>query len=264
MPSGGAIWLPAGSPEHLDLTPFRPVRCLAGGAMALWAAAAHAQSIEDARAALREGRFLEAAELGEAEGTSDGYALAAQSLAVYGHYAAPEEDRNAVLERAVELGEAAVGADPANAEAHLQAAHALGRRALSVGRLSALSEGLAGRIRDFLESALAIRPDFADAHTALGSWHADVADAGRIARWMFGGDREEAIIHFERALELAPDSKAVLLEYALRLPELDREGGRERAREMLTHAVELPAGDAYGELIHGDVVEALASLDDAG
>lgn len=250
----------------VGLTPLRPVRCLVCGAiaMALAAATAHAQSIEDARAAFREGRFLEAAELGEAEGTSDGYALAAQSLAVYGHYAAPEEDRNAVLDRAVELGEAATGADPANAEAHFQAAHALGRHALSIGRLSALREGLAGRIRDFLDAALAIRPDFADAHVALGSWHADIADAGRIARWMFGGDREEAIIHFERALELAPDSKVVLLEYGLRLPELDRDGGGERAREMLSRAVELPAQDAYGEFIHGDVVEALASLDAAG
>ena len=248
------------------MTPFRLVRCLAGAAvaMALSAATAHAQSIEDARAAFREGRFLEAAELGEAEETSGGYALAAQSLAVYGHYVAPEEDRNAVLERAVELGEAAVEADPANADAHLQAAHALGRRALSIGRLSALREGMAGRIRDFLDAALAIRPDFADAHVALGSWHADIDAAGRIARWMFGGDREEAIIHFERALELAPDSKAVLLEYGLRLPELDRDGGRERAREMLSRAAELPARDAYGEFIHGDVVEALASLDGAG
>ena len=232
--------------------------------MALSVATAHAQLIEDARVAFREGRFLDAADLGEADGTSDGYALAAQSLAVYGHYVAPEDDRNAVLERAAEFGEAAVGADPANAEAHFQAAHALGRRALSIGRLSALREGLAGRTRDFLESALAIRPDFADVHAALGSWHADIADAGRIARWMFGGNREEAIIHFERALELAPDSKVVLLEYALRLPELDRDGGRERARAMLSHAVEVPAPDAYGEFIHGDIVEALASLDAAG
>ena len=233
-------------------------------AVALSAATAQAQPIEDARAAFREGRFLEAAQLGEADGTADGYALAAQSLAVYGHYAAPEDDRDAVLERAAELGEAATGAGPANAEAHFQAAHALGRRALSIGRLSALREGLAGRIREYLESALAIRPDFADAHAALGSWHADIADAGRIARWMFGADREEAIIHFERALELAPDSKVVLLEYALRLPELDRDNGRERAREMLSRAVELPAPDAYGEFILGDVAEALASLDASG
>lgn len=248
------------------MTPFRPLQYLVGGAvaMAVSVAAAHAQSIEDAHAAFREGRFLEAAELGEAEGTSGGYALAAQSLAVYGHYAAPEEDRDAVLERAIELGQAAAEADPANAEAHLQAAHALGRRALRIGRLSALREGVAGRIRDSLEAALAIRPDFVDAHVALGSWHADIDAAGRIARWMFGGNREEAIIHFERALELAPESKVVLLEYGLRLPELDRDGGRDRAREMLSRAIELPAGDAYGEFIHGDVVEALASLDTNG
>ena len=42
--------------------------------MALSVATAHAQLIEDARVAFREGRFLDAADLGEADGTSDGYA----------------------------------------------------------------------------------------------------------------------------------------------------------------------------------------------
>lgn len=225
------------------------------------AAVANAQSIDEARAAFEEGRFLEAADLAEAPGTSEGYALAAQSLAVHGHYVATGDERKGFLERAMQLGEEAVRADSANAEAYYQSAHAVGRYAQNVGRVTALRRGLAGKIRGLLEDTLAIRPDFAEAHMALGSWHAGIASAGRIARFLYKGNRKDAVIHYERALELEPDSKVILMEYALSLPELDREGGRERSGALLSRAAELPVRDAYGEFIHQDVLKALAELE---
>ena len=232
--------------------------CLVG------AAGANAQSIDEARVAFGEGRFLEAADLAEALGTSEGYALAAQSLAVYGHHVATGNERKGFLEHAMKLGEEAVRADSANAEAYYQSAHAVGRYAQSVGKMTALRRGLAGKIRGLLEDTLAIRPDFAEAHVALGGWHAHIASAGRIARFLYKGNQKDAVIHYERALELEPDSKVVLMEYALSLPELDREGGRERAGALLSRAAELPARDAYGEFIHLRVLEALAELEEGG
>ena len=226
--------------------------------------AASTQPIDDARAAFEEGRFLEAADIAEALGSSAGYALAAQSLAVYSHYIATGDDRKEILERAMRLGEEAVRADSTNHEAYYQSAHAVGRYAQNVGIMTALRRGLAGRTRGLLEAALAIDPDFAGAHMAFGGWHADIASAGRIARFLYKGNREDAVIHYERAMELAPESKAVLLEYALRLPKLDREDGRARARALLSKAAELPAPDAYGELIQQAVLDALAELEDDG
>ena len=227
-------------------------------------AGANAQSIDDAKAAFEEGRFLEAADLAAAVGTSAGYALAAQSLAVYGHHVATDDGRNGILERAIEYGEEAVRTDSTNSEAYFQSAHAVGRYAQSVGKLTAFRRGLAGRARDLLETALAISPDFAEAHMAFGGWHADIASAGRIARFMYRGNRENAVIHYERALELAPDSKVVLFEYALRLPYLDREDGRARARKMLSKAAELPTRDAYQAFIQQGVLDALTELEDGG
>ena len=235
---------------------------LAGGLVG--ATGANAQSIYEARAAFEEGRFLEAADLAVALGSSEGYALAAQSLAIYGHHVATGDDRKAFLERAMKLGEEAVRADSANAEAYYQAAHAVGRYAQSVGTLTALRRGLAGKIRGLLEDTLAIRPDFAEAHMALGSWHAGIASAGRIARFLYKGNRKDAVIHYERALELEPDSKVILMEYAMSLPELDREGGRERAGAMLSKAAGLPVRDAYGEFIQQDILKALAELEEGG
>ena len=124
----------------------------------LLAADATAQSIEDANAAYAEGRFVEAADMGEALGTSDGYALAAKSLAVYAHYEGSDEEFSEVVERAIRMGEEAVAADPTNPDAHYQSAHAVGRYAQRVGAFTALREGLAGKIRDLLEATLAIDP----------------------------------------------------------------------------------------------------------
>lgn len=225
---------------------------------------ANAQSMDDARTAFEEGRFLQAADLAEAFQSSEGYALAAQSLAAHGHFMATGDERKGFLERAMRLGEAAVRADSSNAEAYYQSAHAVGRYAQSVGKLTALRRGLAGKIRGLLEDTLAIRPDFAEAHMALGSWHAGIASAGRVARFIYKGNRKDAVIHYERALELEPDSKVILMEYALNLPELDREGGRERAGALLSKAAELPVLDAYGEFIQQDVLKALAELEEGG
>ena len=93
-----------------EMTFCRFAGLIAVGSLALGAADASAQSIGDAEVAFTEGRFLEAADIAEALGTSDGYALAAKSLAVYGHYVATEEDdRDEVIDRAIRMGEDAVG-----------------------------------------------------------------------------------------------------------------------------------------------------------
>ena len=242
------------------LGPF--IRLAVLGSILFVAAGLHAQSMADAKAAFTAGRYLDAAGLAEAVGTSAGYALAAQSLAVYGYYVAPEEDRTGLFERAMRLGEEAVRADPGNADAYFQSAHAMGRYAQGIGTMKALREGLGGKTRAMMDAALAIDPDMVEAHVALAAWHADVvAKAGRlVARAMYGATRREAIDQFERTLELAPHSNVALLEYARRLPALDREAGRERALELLSKAVELPVRDVYDGFIHQRVVAELAAI----
>ena len=110
-----------------------------------------------------------------------------------------------------------------------------------------------------LEAAMALEPDFAEAILALGGWHADVADAGRMARWMYGGNRERAVELFERALERMPDSRVALYEYAARLPDLDEDGGRERAGDLLARAAEFPVRDVYDGFIQKLVLAELAA-----
>ncbi len=51
------------------------------------------------------------------------------------------------------------------------------------------------------------------------------------------------------------------LDYALRLPKLDRKEGRERARELLSKAVGLPVRDVYGGFVHQRAVAELKALE---
>lgn len=233
-------------------------RCAALGGLVLLAADAGAQSLEDARSAYADGRFLEAAELAEALGTSDGYALAAQSLSIYAHYFTSGDEWEEMVERAIEMSDEAMGADSTNAEAHYQAAHAVGRYAQGIGAFTALRQGLAGRIRERLDAAIRLDPYLWEARLALGGWHADIAAEGFIARRMYGGNRPAAVVLFEQALQMAPQSRVVLYEYAIRLPDLDEENGEERAREMLDAAARLPVVDAYDGIIQELVLEAVA------
>ena len=248
--------LPAATAEQL---PFHAITLVA---LLLTTASTYGQDFQGSIAAFQEGRFLEAADVYEAMGTSEGYAAAARSLAIHAHYKEAKRDREPYLNRAMDLVHRAIAADSMNADAYLEAAHVAGREAQSVGTLTALRKGFAGKIRDYLESALQADPDHLTSHLALGGWHADIASAGRIARMMYGGTYDQAIQHFERAMELAPESKTVMFEYGSRLAVLDRANGRDRARAMLSKAAAVPVVDAYEQLIQDEITAALAALDD--
>ncbi len=236
--------------------------CLTIVCMFVPAGTAGAQSIEEARAVYAEGRFAEAADFAQALDTSEGYALAANSLAIYGYYMAPDSEKEGLFLRATELARKAIRLDTANPEAHLQLAHAMGRRAQVTGILKALKEGYASQVRDAVQEALRLDPDRAAAHLSFAAWHAGaVSNGGFFAGLLYGSNEEDALAHFERALELAPREKIVLLEYAIALLSLDTIGNHAEARDMLKRAIKLPSKDAHDRIIHRKAVERLTALD---
>ncbi|MCY4450517.1 MAG: hypothetical protein OXC01_01055 [Immundisolibacterales bacterium] len=235
---------------------------LATAAHLLLAGTAAAQSIEAARSAQDEGRYVEAAELAEALGTSDGYALAAESLAIHGYYIAGEADRETLFLRAMGLAEEAVRTDTSSPEAHFQAAHAMGRYAQTIGPAKAIGSGYVTKIRKSLEEALALDPEMAAAHLSLATWHAEaIAGAGIVARLTYGASRKRAIAHYEEAVRLAPDETVVYVEYANGLLQLNRKKYRKRARKLLERAIATPPKDAFDRLLHERAAAKLAGLD---
>lgn len=228
----------------------------------LLAGVAGAQSMEEVRAVYAEGRFAEATELGAALKTSESYALAAQSLAMQGHFFAKGEEKKALFERAVKLAEEAVRLDAANPEAHIQLAHTTGRYGQALGFLQAVTGGYATKVRESIEEALRLDPDKPAAHLSMATWHAEIVNAGgAMAGFLYGGSARKARQHYERTLELMPDAKVVCVEYAVGLLLLDEEGNREEARDLLQRALKKPSKDAVDRLYHEQAAARLAALE---
>jgi hypothetical protein len=221
-----------------------------------------AQVSEEVQAAFDEGRFLEAADLGEAAATSASLAMAAESLALHGFYLAAEDDKQALFTRAVGLAERAVAQDAANPQAHLQHSHAMGRYAQTIGVVDALSEGYAGLTRDAMDKALALDPDLVPALLSIGAWNAEIVSAAGslMASMLYDADEEGSLAAFEKAYALAPEHNGVNLEYAIGLTLLD-DDYCPQARELLTAAATLPANNAYEDIVTEQAKMRLAELE---
>ncbi len=240
--------------------------CLALAHVLPLAGVAGAQFIDEAQVAHTEGRFTDAALIGEALGTSQGFALAAKSLTIHAHFIAGDGEKEALFERAIGLARKAVSFDSGNANAHLQLARDIGRLAQVVGSFEAGYREYAEEVRAAIDNALRLDPELVSAHLSLGRWYAGVVGtAGSLlARALCGAREKDAVASFERALELAPQAIAVHLQYALGLLALDDDDYREKVRGLLERAIEIPAKDAYERLLHKSAVERLKTLDTSG
>jgi len=224
---------------------------------------AEAQSIEAARNAYAEGRFIEAGHLAEQVGTSQGYALASKSLSIHVHYI--EKDSNqgkAIISHAIELAQAAVDADPNSADAYLQLAYAYGRHAHLISKLEAGKLDYGNKTFEAIDTAVELAPDYSLAQLNLGRWHAGIIGevGGLMARTMFKARRKDAITAFEQAERLGPVSKYMHYSIALGLADLNRRKDRDTARERFLQSWEIPPQDAYEQIWHDEAQKHLKRL----
>ena len=208
-----------------------------------------------------EGNFLAAAEMAAELNNADGYALAAESLSVYGYHIATGQEQEDIFATATEYGLEAVRLDPRNVQAHLQLAHAMGRYAQVVGVIEVLGNRYVGRVRDAVETAVELDPESPLAHLGIAVWHAEALDkAGIIARLLFGASSARALEHIDLALEYGSELKVVQLETGYSLLLLSERRYGDRALQLLRAARETPNGNAWDEFLHERVLESLAEI----
>ncbi len=226
-----------------------------------------AGSLEQVQAAYADGQFLEAADLAEAAGSSEACALGVSALTAYGRFAAADDAKETIFERAVELAAKAVELDPTNANAHLQLARALGWYAENIGRMRALNEKIADRTLEHLETALSIDANSALIHHSMARWHVELIDrmGAFSANLLFGANKQDAAFHFNRSMMLAgPKDKEVHYGLAVGMLDLSPRKYRDTAQRLLQQAIDLPIEDAYSEFIHQAAVERFAELTETG
>ncbi|MBL0140944.1 MAG: hypothetical protein IPP91_02490 [Betaproteobacteria bacterium] len=172
--------------------------------------------VQEAWRAYHRGAFAEAVELGLAAG-GGGITAANKAQSIYANGLEKKEAvRLALLEQAMARAHAQAAAEPRNANAHYQYAYAAGRYSQGISVVKALSQGLGGRIRAALEATLKLAPKHAEAHTAMGTYHAEVIDkvGALVGGLTYGAKRGAGEEHFRKALKLAPDSSIAHSEFA--------------------------------------------------
>lgn len=218
-----------------------------------------ATAVQQAWRAFHRGDFAAAWEEGVRLGPP-GIAAAVKAAGVYGGYLETNGARaERLLLEAASVAERAAAAAPDYANAHYFHAFALGRYSQRIPVLKALAEGHATRIRRSLDRVLELEPKHADAHLALGLYHAEiVAKVGGIAaRLTYGASADAAEKHFERAVALNPDSPVGPLEHANGLVMMHGNKVRRRAEELYRAAADSTPVDAMERL---DVERARAAL----
>ncbi len=173
-------------------------------------------AVQEAWRLYHQGEFHAACEAGLAAGL-DGYNAANKAAMIHATYLEDDERRKLELFQAIAARcEELQRAQPKNVNGHYFQAYALGRYSQGISVLKALTDGLGGRIKAALEATLRLEPKHAEAHSALGAYHAEVVDkmGAMVAKLTYGASREIAVKHFETALKLLPDSAIARVEYA--------------------------------------------------
>lgn len=223
---------------------------------------AHAAGIlQDAWRAYHRGDFAQAVELGDSIGPL-GAAVAGKAANIYASYLEPDAKRQlAIFQDSAARCEALVKAAPDYANAHYFAAQALGRYSQGLSIVTALAQGIGGRILKALNAAVALEPTHADAHIGLGVYHAEVINkVGSVVGGLtYGASKDAAISHFETALKLNPSSAIARIEYANALVMLFGKSKLDAATKLYRQAAGCDPADAMERL---DVEAAKAELED--
>ena len=209
-------------------------------------AAEVAEGLQEAWRAYHRGDFQKAVELGLSLGRL-GYGVANKAANIYATYLEEDKERKLTLFLdSVHRGEALQHSAPGLANAWYFHAQALGRYSQGISVAKALAEGHGGKIKDSLEKAVRIEPKHADAHIALGAYHANVVNKmGQLAaRLTFGASKEAALENFQAALNLHPNSAIARIEYANGLAMLFGKVRLEEATKLYEEAAECDPADA--------------------
>ena len=206
------------------------------------------------------GQFQKAHDAGLKLGDA-GLVVANKAQSIYANYLeTSEKTKLAMFMEVAERAEAQAKADPKLASAHYWMAYALGRYSQGISVAKALTQGLGTKVKNALETTIALAPKHADAHIALGAFHAEVIDkVGKLLGKTQGADTATGLKMFKEALALNPDSAIARVEYANGLVMLEGDKRMKEAEKLYAEAAECQPMDAMERL---DVEMAKAELED--
>ena len=214
----------------------------------------------EAWALFHAGEFQKAFDAGLKAG-GDGITLANKAQSIYANYLEKSEKTTlAMFQEVMARAEAQSGAEPKNPNAHYWMAYAIGRYSQGISVTKALSQGLGTKVKAALETTIELAPKHADAHIALGAFHAEVIDkVGSLLGKTQGASKAAGLAMFQQALKLNPSSAIAMVEYANGLVMLEGDKRMKEAEKLYADAAACSPADAMERL---DVEMAKAELED--
>ena len=211
--------------------------------------------------AFHAGDFEKAVRIGLDFGI-EGYSVAHKASCIYATYLEKSDKKKiAMFEEVAERCERQQAEQPDNAAGYYWHAYALGRYAQGISIVKALAQGIAPKVRASLDKTIKLAPKHADAHIALGAFHAEIiASVGAmIGGLTYGVKKEEGYKAFKKAIELNPDTAIGRIEYANALVTLDGKKKMDDAVKLYEEAAAVDPQDAMERL---DVEAAKEELED--
>lgn len=218
------------------------------------------ETLQQAWRHFHSGEFEQAVKLADQVGIA-GHAVANKASGIYATYLERQENRRIdVFKSAIARAEKAMMALPEDPNGHYFHAFNLGRYSQSISVVKALKQGVGGKIAASLARTLELQPSHAEAHTALGMYHAEILDkVGKLIGSMtYGANEKEALQHFRKALDLTPKAPIAYIEFANGLYLMFGDKRLEEVTDMYIQAAEMTATDAMEKL---DVESVLAELE---
>jgi tetratricopeptide (TPR) repeat protein len=203
----------------------------------------------DAWALFHAGEFRQAFDAGLKAG-GDGITVANKAQAIYANYLEKnEKTRLAMFQEVMARAQAQAAAEPKNPNAHYWMAYAIGRYSQGISVAKALSQGLGVKVKAALEKTIALAPKHADAHIALGAFHAEVIDkVGTLLGKTQGASKAIGLSLFQQALKLNPGSAIAMIEYANGLVMLEGDKKMKEAEKLYADAAACTPADAMERL----------------
>ena len=208
------------------------------------------------------GEFARAVADGLAAGGT-GITAANKAACLYATYLeAREKARLDLFMEVAQRAQAQSEAEPDNPAAWYWQAYALGRYSQGISVAKALAQGLGSRVKGALEKTIQLQPRHADAHIALGAFHAEVIDkvGPLIGGMTYGARKDIGLRLFQDGLRQTPGSAIGLIEYANGLVMLDGDRRVPEATRLYEQAAAMEPLDAAERL---DVTRAQAELRDS-
>ena len=218
------------------------------------------KELQEAWRCFHRGDFQQAVEIADAFGLA-GHAVANKATGIYATYLEDNSRRQvACFNSAIERAEQAIDAFPNDPNSHYFHAFNLGRYSQSISVIKALKQGVGGKIFSSLNRALELEPEHAEAHTAMGMYHAEIIDkVGKLIGGMtYSASEKESMKHFEHSLAITPRAPIAQIEYGNGLYLLFGDDRIDEVSDLYVKASETTALDAMERL---DIEAALAELE---